>query len=580
MGIKLGWHSSSVKYILISCGLTLFLSGQVYGAEAMPKAAAKATPASANLDSLQAAVDAANRALADATAAAAVANEKSVGAASQLKAVRDQASAASAKAQDASNQATKQLSAKALAANDLKSKVLNANNLSAVADQAAANYKKSAGTKGVTQKTLDGMASLAKSAQSRASDAKKAAEVSAQAAKDSEAKYNDLKSSADAAAANAKAYAGKVAEVGKMADQALSQAMAAQSVVNQAKTKCALAQNALASAQALAAAAAGVSSASLSFAQEFNEVVPAVSGWKGVNGWVSIAISDKKYSAVSCIFAGKGAFKEYVAAQNYQDAKLDTNVNKWVFYMSPNGPKAGRYDIQCRAQDGTKAGQLTSVREILFQPSLLDGRDPQKERCDYQVSGKSDAFFVAKARAGALSDSGAFVKSDLSAMPYVLTFNRGMGFGKYVPGKGSSISFQLFSSMKKINFDSTGHFVVLRREWRNGQIGCNLPAVKKAFWAAYPSDKNQPWRWLNTGVTGSTELVKPNALQVGNMNYNSNAASGVALVMNANGSAVLLDANGAVVKKFSSVYSYLRHSMRKQLQGALDDPNADLYFQN
>ena len=134
--------------------------------------------------------------------------------------------------------------------------------------------------------------------------------------------------------------------------------------------------------------------------------------------------------------------------------------------------------------------------------------------------------------------------------------------------------------MKKMNFDSTGHFVVLRREWRNGQIGCNLPAAKKAFWAAYPSDKSQPWRWLSTGLTGSTELVKPQALQVGSMNYNSNAASGVALVMNANGSGVLLDANGAVVKKFNSVYTYLRHSMRKQIQGDLSDPNANLYFNN
>ena len=288
-------HQSTLGTCLLLSGLTLFNS-QAYGSMAMAKPAAKpaaAPVAATSIESLQAELDAANLALESATKDAAVANEKSVGAASQLKAVRDQASAASAKAQDASNQATKQLSAKALAANDLKSKLLNATNLSAVADQAVANYKKSAGTKGVTQKTLDGMANLAKSAQSRASDAKKAAEVSAQAAKDSEAKYNDLKSSADAAAANAKAYAGKVAEVGKMADQALSQAMAALSVVHQAKTKCALAQNALASAQALAAAAAGVGSVTLSFAQEFNEVVPAVSGWKTSNGPVSIAITDK-----------------------------------------------------------------------------------------------------------------------------------------------------------------------------------------------------------------------------------------------------------------------------------------------
>jgi hypothetical protein len=322
------------------------------------------------------------------------------------------------------------------------------------------------------------------------------------------------------------------------------------------------------------------SSGVLSFAQEFNEVVPAVSGWKTSNGPVSIAITDKKYASVDCIFSGKGYFNEYVEAQKFESAKLDPSTKKWVFFLSPNGPEMGRYNIQCRAQDGTKSGQLTSVREILFQPSVLDGRDPEKERCDYLVSGKSDAFFLAKARAGALADTGAFVKSDLSAMPYTLNFNRGMGFGKYIPGKGSSFRHEFSSIMKKVNFDSTGHFVVLRREWRNGEIGCNLPAAKKAFWGAYPADKSRPWRWLSTGVTGSSDLVKPGVLQVGNMTYNSNAASGVALVMNANGAAVLLDANGAVVKKFSSVYSYLRHSMKKQLQGELYDPKANLYFQN
>ena len=353
--------------------------------------ASKAVTLSATLKSK---ADAAAKAYGSASSAVDTAVKANDTAASAYKAARAKVGTASLdaeKATDSNNSAAASLASakKDQAGYTGKDKTKIADLAKRVADAqkaataAATVLKTATAAVSAAQKVADTAAATAKKAELAVTTAKQKSEEAAKAAEIAKVAYVEAAKAAEAATA-------KSAEATARAKDLTAAATAQLAVANKLKSS--------------ASSGASSSSSTLSFSDEFKELIPPVIPYKGENGQFSILLSDRNFRGMEC---RNGFVKEFInGGGEWFKAEKQEN-KKWLVQLRHSYNTKNR--IECFASDG-KTKFATGQREYVTQ-SNMDGQTPEKQGCDFGATGKSRAFYFAAA-AKVLKSSGKFAMSE------------------------------------------------------------------------------------------------------------------------------------------------------------------------
>lgn len=300
----------------------------------------------------------------------------------------------------------------------------------------------------------------------------------------------------------------------------------------------------------------------LTFAMQFQQWIPAVSGWNNDQGPTYFYIpKSPMYSEVFCSFGLSYDPETYT--REYQEAKLTdhpyfSDRTGYLIAIEPAGNKKTGfslnefYTLSCSANDPD--GKTLSARAMIKFDEELDGQSTQPGQFDNNapcgvIAGLPSPYeFLAAARV-ALLPTKKFSDQNHFENPYRLVLNT-------KDGEVTAID-QKLSVRKDMIVSPFGDLVLITRNVTHPALGCDLKPVRKQL--AFKGSGFFLWlRSLVRQYDGAG--ITANAVTAGQATYNSNVIAPIAVAVTADGrGAALSVVNGKakVVKTFTRISAYV-----------------------